>query len=724
MRARVRIGIDVGGTFTDFVCADLAGHTLGFHKEPSVPGDPSLAVERGLSALFAAGLAPDDVELLVHGTTIGLNAIIQRRGARMAMVVSEGNRDLLEIARLRLPSSYDFTEPREEPLVPRDLVFEISARLRSDGSVMIPLDVDEIETLAGHLQEARVDAIAIVLLNAYNDATLEVALAEALRPHVPGVLITTSGTIWPEIREYERGLVAGLNAYIHPLMRGYFDRLTTRVAGLGVAAPIYITANNGGTLSQETARGRPIDTVLSGPASGVVASTKIGNAADQRQLITFDMGGTSADIAVCQTGKPEFSTSTFVGDFPLMMPVVDVGAIGAGGGSMIWVDAQGLLRVGLLSPGADPGPVCSRRGGTQPTLTDCDVVTGIIDPNRFLGGRMTLDTAAALAALDETATRLGFTGQGRAVQAAEAALRVASAKMATEITKLLATAGVDPREFALVAYGGAGPTHASLLAEEAQITGVMIPMAPGNFCALGAVLADARRDYVRTVREVIGAVPARQNGWTNISAVLGELEREARAWIALEGDLISASNIVVSFNLRYAGQAYELEIVVPPDILPTLDDVVVTQLFHAEHDRRYEFHEPTVPVQSARVRLGVIGLVPPITLPAVPPCAATPNAHRAIWHGGTQITAAIHDCAGIGEGTVIEGPAVVEQLDTTIFSLPGWTARADRLGTLHLTRSTVEWSSIQSLSRSFCTSSPQSPRRWRSPCNAPHAPPM
>ena len=685
--ARYRIGIDVGGTFTDFVVASLPGGALMFHKEPSVPNDPSLAVERGVAALFERfRIAPAQVELVVHGTTIGLNAIIQRRGARMAMVVSKGNRDLLEIARLRLPSSYDFTEPREAPLVPRNLMFEIGARMRSDGSVLTPMDRAEVDALGDTLLAAKVDAVAVVLLNSYRNPALEVELAEALRARLPGVLVTESGIIWPEVREYERGLIAGLNAYIHPLMTQYFTRLQSRLSERGVGAPIYITANNGGTLSLETARARPIDTVLSGPAAGVVASTSLGNAAGRRQLITFDMGGTSADIAVCQTGVPEFSTTTFVGDFPLMMPVVNVGAIGAGGGSIIWVDAQGLLKVGPLSAGADPGPVCYRRGGTAATLTDCYVALGIIDPATFLGGRMTLDAGAAVASLDVVAGRLGLTGAGRAIAAAEAALRVASAKMATEITKLLATAGVDPREFALVAYGGAGPTHANLLAEEAQLTAVMIPMAPGNFCALGAILADVRRDYVRTARHFIGAVPAAENGWPAIRTALDALEAEARGWIATEGALIGESRVVVSFNMRYAAQAYELEIIVPDKLRPHLDGGALAELFHAEHERLYGFREQAAPIQTATVRLGVIGRVAPVTLPLVAPNAPEARGRRPIWHGGEQVMAAVYARADLGRDSQIAGPAIVEQLDTTTFILPGWIARADQLGTLHLTR--------------------------------------
>ncbi len=682
-----RIGIDVGGTFTDFVLADLTGRTLRFHKEPSVPLDPSLAVERGILALFAAHrIAPEEVELIVHGTTLGLNAIIQRRGARMALVVSRGNRDLLELARLRLPSSYDFTEPREVPLVPRNLVFEVGARMRSDGTILEPLQDAEIDRVADKLIAANVDAVAIVLLNSYRDASLEEALGAALRRRLPGVLVTESGVVWPEVREYERGLVAGLNAYIQPLMSSYFDRLSERASGQGVTAPIYITANNGGTLSLDTARFRPIDTVLSGPAAGVVASTRVGEAAGLQKLITFDMGGTSADIAICPAGAPEFTTATSVGDFPLMMPVVNVGAIGAGGGSIVWVDAQGLLKVGPVSAGADPGPVCYGRGGTEATVTDCYVVLGIVDPASFLGGRMKLDAAAAQAALQTVGDRLGFAGPQRAIRAAEAALRVASAKMATEITKMLATAGVDPREFTLVAYGGAGPTHANLLAEEAMLTAVAVPMAPGTFCALGAILADVRRDYVRTARHLISSVPEAQNGWQAICGSLAELEAEARDWVSREGELIGESEIVVSFNLRYLAQAYELVVTVPPALREGLDAASLCRLFHDEHQRLYGFHEPDVPVQTATVRLAVIGRVPPVALPEVGRAAPEPRRTRPIWRDDAQIMADVYRREELGAGARVRGPAIVEQLDTTTFILPGWHGETDRLGTLHVTR--------------------------------------
>lgn len=687
---RTRVGIDVGGTFTDFVLADMEAGRLLFHKEPSVPSDPSASVERGIAALVAEhGVDPAGLELVVHGTTIGLNAIIQRRGARMAMVVSPGNRDVLEIARLRLPSSYDFTEPREAPLVPRRLMFEVSARQLSDGTVEARPDAAELDDLARRIAATGVEAVAVMLLNSYRDATLEREVGEALRARLPGVLVTESAVLWPEVREYERSLVAGLNAYIHPLMTRYFDRLTARVAGQGVAGPIYITANNGGTLSLDSARRRPIDTVLSGPASGVVASTRVGRAVDRLKLVTIDMGGTSADISIVTEGTPEFTTQTFVGDFPLMMPVVNVGAIGAGGGSILWVDAQGLLKVGPLSAGADPGPVAYGRGGTEPTVTDCYLALGIVDAGRFLGGRMQLDLAAARAALDGIADKLGLSGPDRGLQAAEAALLVASAKMATELTKLMATAGVDPRDFALVAYGGAGPTHANLLAEEAGLDSVMVPIAPGTFCAMGAILADVRRDYVHTARHLIapaGTKDAAKDAFPVVAGIIADLERDAVAWVETEGALIGEHDTVVALKLRYPEQAYELEIIVPPALRAGLDAAAVARLFHGEHERLYGFSEPGSAIQVTTVRLGVIGRVPPVTLPDVPAGDARPTGQRTVRHRGADIPAAVYARASLGEGSLIRGPAVVEQPDTTVYILPGWEARADRLGTLHLTR--------------------------------------
>ncbi len=686
----LRIGVDVGGTFTDFVLADPASGALAVHKEPSTPSDPSAAVESGTMALLAqVGAEPADVALIAHGTTIGLNAIIQRRGARLGLVVSPGNRDILEIARLRMPSSYDVTAGREDPLAPRDLVFEIEARMTSRGAIVARPDAAALAALAEALRAAGVEAVAVCLLNAWVDGSLEAEIGAALVAALPGVGITLSSAVWPEIREYERCMVAALNASIQPLMTGYFDRLERRLAARGVVAPIHVTANNGGAIGLDTARARPIETVLSGPASGVSAAARVAQASGLRRLITFDMGGTSADIAICSEGAPEFTAATQVGDFPLMMPVVNVSAIGAGGGSVVWLDPQGLLKVGPMSAGAEPGPACYGRGGMQPTVTDCYVALGYIDPARFLGGAMALDAEAALAALDRVAAGLGMNGTDRARDAAAAALRVASARMAAETTKLLAQAGADPREYALVAFGGAGPTHATLLAEEAGIGGVVAPPSPGAFCALGAVLAEVRRDYARTARKLLapaGVLPQGRDGWADVAALLDAMEAEARDWLARETGLADAYGFAPAFDLRYPGQAYELKVIFTAEERAGLDVATVCDRFHALHHKLYGFSRPDSPVQSQTLRLAVVGRGKPIALPAAPPGGAVARGSRAIRIGAATHEAAVYDRAGFGDGAEAAGPAIIEQADTTTIVPPGWRARADRIGALHLRR--------------------------------------
>ena len=679
MSGRYRLGIDVGGTFTDFVLAGSGGGEVAFHKEPSVPTDPSRAVEFGVAALIAReGIAPESVELVVHGTTLALNAIIQRKGARVALVVSKGNRDVMEIARARMPNSYDFTAGREVPLIPRESVFEVSARSLSDGSVLSRLEPGEIATVAEEVRKGGHDAVAVMLLNSYRDGVLEAEVAEKLSAALPDLPVTASASIWPEMREYERALVTCMNSYVHPLMAAYFDRLRTRLASLGISAPVYITANNGGTVSLDTARARPVDTVLSGPASGVLAATR--TAPGKPSLITFDMGGTSTDISITRDGRLEFTNSTLIGDYPLMLPVVNVSAIGAGGGSIVWADAQGLLKVGPESAGADPGPVCYGRGGERATVTDCYLTLGYLDPTRFNDGRLALDAEAAATVLTKTGAAAG---QPDAVATASAALRVATARMATELRKLMAEKGLDPRGFVLAAYGGAGPTHANLLAEEARLDGVLVPRLPGTFCALGAILADVRREYVRQARITTDREGAH---WAGTQDLLTDMEAEALAWIAEEGAVIGSHELRLTCDMRYPGQAFELPIEVPDYALDRLTSTRLIDLFNAEHDRLYGFVEAESAVQITTLRLSVVGRVSQISLPeAEAGELPAPRTVRRVHHHDWR-DVPVYDRAAIGSGAAIDGPAIVEQPDTTVLILPGWRAVSDTLGNLMIKR--------------------------------------
>lgn len=676
---RYRLGIDVGGTFTDFVLADMESSRIAFHKEPSAPSDPSRAVEAGVEVLIAREkIAPGAIELVVHGTTLALNAIIQQKGARVALVVSRGNRDVMEIARARMPNSYDFTAGREAPLIPRESVFEIGARGLSDGSVMTPANPDEIAAVAAKIAREGHEAVAVMLLNSYRDPMLEAEVASHLADALPGIPVTPSASIWPEMREYERALVTCMNSYVHPLMESYFERLQKRFAGQGINAPIYITANNGGTVSLETARARPVDTVLSGPASGVLAATR--TAPDAPNLITFDMGGTSTDISITRGGQLEFTNSTLIGDYPLMLPVVNVSAIGAGGGSIVWSDAQGLLKVGPESAGADPGPVCYGRGGTRPTITDCYLTLGYLDPLRFNDGRLALDVESAAEKLAQTGTAAG---QETAVATASAALMVATARMATELRKLMAEKGLDPRGFVLAAFGGAGPTHANLLAEEARLEGVLVPQLPGTFCALGAILADVRREYVRQARITTDRSGAH---WEKITSLLAEIEAEALEWVAAEGDLIGSHELRLTCDMRYPGQAFELPIAVPDYALDRLTPTDLMDHFNAEHERLYGFVETDSAVQVTTLRLSVVGRVEQIGLPkSEPGDLPKPRTVRRMYYQDWR-DVPVYDRSAIGSGATIDGPAIVEQPDTTVVILPGWRAVSDMLGNLLICR--------------------------------------
>lgn len=687
-----RVGVDVGGTFTDFVLTDQSSKRLVYHKQPSVPKDPSEAVIAGIRHLIASeGLDPSEIGLIVHGTTLALNATIERRGARAALVVSEGNRDILEIARCRMPNSYDFRADKEDPLVPRSRVFEIAARLDARGEVTSRPSAVALDEVAERIRGAGVDAVAVVLLNAPMNPVFEREIVDALQQRLEGLDVTASTTVWSEIREYERCVAATLNATIQPLMDGYLERLQDKLSNEGISAPIYITASNGGTLSISTARARPIETMLSGPAAGVAAATHITASVEVEGtapsgVLSFDMGGTSSDIAISMGGEPGYTNHTTIGDLPLMMPVVAVSAIGAGGGSIVWTDAQGVLKVGPDSAGADPGPVSYGRNGTRPTVTDCYLSLGIIDPDKFLGGKQKLDRPAAEAALAGIAARLGIAGEFPAAQAAQASLLVTSTSMASEMLKALAQKGVDAGELALMPFGGAGPTHAFLLAEEVGVRTVIIPPAAGTFCALGALTADVKRDFVRSLRRPF----AHGDGDAEIWDAFSDLEAEATAFIVSEGEILSSHHLQHSAEIRYVGQGFDLTVAVPPAIAARRDAAAVAELFHLDHEKTYGFRDMQSPLEITTLRVRAVGEVPKLTMPSVPVYEVGPEStgSRSVFIEGAWTDVPIYRRSALFAGHEIAGPFLIDQPDTTIFALRDWRARADDKGNLIATKST------------------------------------
>lgn len=678
---RLRIGVDVGGTFTDFVMADSRTGRVALFKEPSTPDDPSRALLQGLQGfLDREGMSPAEVGGLMHGTTIGLNAIIQRRGARIGLIVSKGYRDILEIARCRMPSSFDLHADKEVPLVPRARIVEIDARFSRDGELTRRPDAAELERVAAEVAALDLDAAALMLINGYADPEAETEIAARLSAQVQPLEISSAAAIWPEIREYERTLVACLNAYIQPLMASYFTRLTEGLTAMGVEAPLLVTASNGGCLSVGSAVARPVETILSGPASGVMAAVRQAAQSEMTSIITFDMGGTSSDMAVATDSSAGLATRTDIGGLPLVLPVVDVNAIGAGGGSIVWADAQGVLKVGPHSAGAHPGPVSYGRGGTEPAVTDCYVATGFIDPAGFGGGRMPLDAEAAVTALGSVADRIGLPeGPDRAAQLAEGALSVASAGMAGSLFRTMAERGLDPRDFVLLPFGGAGPTHANLLAEEIGIGRIVVPQSAGAYCAMGAAGADLRRDFVRSLR-----VALTDASTTEALDTFATLEREGDSWLTEELPDLGTRRFERSADLRYAGQAFELRV--------SLDGVTeaagFAEAFHAEHERIYGFRDEEAVVEIGTIRLAAIGEGRPLapSRPTGEPGAAPVRAERPVFHKGKWQEARIYDRESLGEGATLPGPAVVEQPETTTLVLPGWSARVDAQGNLIIER--------------------------------------
>jgi N-methylhydantoinase A len=706
------LGIDIGGTFTDFTLYDTETDRVVGLKVPSTPHDFAEAVDRGLARLAADhGVDPGHIDVVVHGTTIAVNTLIQRTGARLGLLVTEGFRDILEIQRLRLPNPLDLYGGRPEPLIPRARVAEVRERVRADGRIDIALDESGLAEAARRLADAGAEGLVVSLLHAYREPAHERRARAVAEAAAPGVPVSTSHEVWPEAREYERTALAVLDAYVQPKVRRYLEGFEAAVSARGVPAAPYVTKSNGGIMPVSAARHETVSTLLSGPASGVIGAAYVAGAAGLEQLITLDVGGTSADIAVVENGRPRYSTAEHVGGLPIMMPVVGVTAIGAGGGSVAWVDDVGVPKVGPQSTGAHPGPACYGRGGTDATLSDAFLVSGFLDPNRFLGGRMRLDSGLAEDAIARFADRLGMPVR----EAAGSVVRVAVANMYAASTKILSRAGVDPRAFALVAFGGAGPLVGCLLAREVGIPTVFVPRSPGTLCALGAITADILNDAVRTVHRPLEALDF---PW--LAAEQRALEDELSAWVDRHGAGVTHIEFRHGADMRYVGQSYEIDVEIdrrpsPSRHLerraatdgpapeparrsarsaPALDVAApagwkqgIRDAFHRAHERAFGHADAHAPVEIVNLRVQLRGLRPRVPLAEVRAGAgAAPIGARQIWVDGRPVEARVYARESLGRGDRVAGPAIVEQPDTTVLVPAGDVADVDRFGNLVIRR--------------------------------------
>ena len=676
---RFSVGIDIGGTFTDFSLWRADQQRFITAKVPTDRANPAEGVMLGLQGLASAnGIPLDQLDTFVHGTTIGLNTLINRDGARLGLLVTRGFRDLLVIQRLRIPTPYNWRSGRPAPLIPRRHVFEVTERTGPDGTIEQPVALEDIDAAIVAARAANLEGLVICFLHSYRNPANEAAAAAHIRATAPALLPCCSHEAWPRMREYERAIIAMMNAYVTPRIDSYLADLETKLAVARVPARPYITQSAGGIVTASTARTRPVDTLLSGPAAGVVGALHVAREAGIQDVITLDIGGTSADVAFIEGGRARISQTEHVADFPLLMPVIGVSSIGAGGGSVITVDAAGILRIGPASVGADPGPACYGRGGTRPAVTDAFLAGGFLNPATFAGGQVPLSLPAAIAAMAPIAAALA-----RDLPASiDAVIEVAVSAIYAELSNLAARQGVSPADYVLMPFGGAGPLLAGRVAEELGISRILVPASPGTLCSLGALLSDVAKPFIRSIAQPLAALPGQ------LAPLLAGLARQAADWLAHESPGLASNHVTIAADMRYLGQSYEIDVDLAPAWLETENVTAIAAAFHARHRVMFSHANELAPIELVDLRLTIAGVTPkPVPATEAHRSAALPlcaPATRDVALGGRMHPTPIHDRASLQHP--IAGPAIIEQTDTTIYLPPGWTARPHGSGALMLER--------------------------------------
>jgi len=650
------LGVDIGGTFTDFVL--VSGGQITQHKRLTTPDDPARALLAGVEQLR---LASDAV--IVHGSTIATNALLERKGARTAFIATRGFADIIEIGRQNRPDLYALVPTKPPPLVPPELRFEVDERVAADGSILTPLDPESLPALVEKLRASGVESVAVCLLFSFLRPEHEQMIGDALRPDFPTSL---SCEILPEYREYERASTTVINAAVSPLMARYLDRLEESLGG----RRLRIMQSSGGVISTATARQQAARTALSGPAGGALGAFHAARQAGFDHVISFDMGGTSTDVTLLPGSIPHTREAS-IGGMPLRLPVIDIHTIGAGGGSIARVDAGGALQVGPHSAGADPGPACYGKGDL-PTTTDANLVLGRLHAEHFLGGEMRLDEERARTAITKLAQAMEVDSPE---EAALGVVQVANAAMERAIRTVSVARGFDPRDFALVAFGGAGPLHACALAESLQIPQVIIPRAPGTLSAMGMAISD----WVTNTSQAVFADEAMLNT-SALDTIFAALEARAQVDFGRDGINLQDIRLERGLDMRYVGQSHEIEVAAGGDWVET---------FHAAHEQRYGYRQPTSAVEAINVRLRAVGITPkpkftPLETGTPDPARARLASGRVWFSADGPVAAVYYDRARLRAGNRLVGPAVIFQLDATTLIPPGWIGQADKWGHLVL----------------------------------------
>jgi len=670
-----RVGVDSGGTFTDVCLFDDDSGRIEVWKVSSTPDDPSRGIAQGVEeGVGRVGVTAHAIGYFGHGTTVGTNALIQHRGVKTGLITTAGFRDLLEIGRQKRPDLYDLQADKSPVLVARDLRFEVPERVRHDGTVETSLDEQALREAVRALRAAGVEAVAICFLYGFIRPDHEETARRILAEEFPDAFACTSHEVAPEFREYERMSTAVVNAYLGPVMRGYINRLADRLSQLGLRAAPHLTQSNGGVIGFEQAARLPVRTVLSGPSTGVVAAQAVGRMAGFPDLITFDMGGTSTDVALLQNGVCRLTNEAVVHGYPIKAPMLDIHTVGAGGGSIAYVDNGGLLKVGPRSAGAFPGPVCYDKGSTEPAVTDANVVLQTLNPTHLLGGRMAVRQDLARASIGRLAEQLGM----GLMETAQGIISVVTANMARAIRVVSVQRGHDPRDYTLAAFGGAGPLHAARLARELEIGRILVPRNPGILCAMGLLLTDLRADFASTRLHTLAgaALPA-------IEDIFAGLRHQAELWFDGEAIALSARRLSRTVDMRYAGQNYELPVAVPEGPLTAATLEALAAGFEAAHQRMYGFVAEGEAIQLVTFRVEATGLVPKAEFQPRPGEGADASSaiidRRDVWlpEAAGFVSCPVYDRDRLRSGNRIVGPAIIEQMDATTVVLPGMTARVE-----------------------------------------------
>ncbi len=677
------LAVDVGGTFTDIVLCDLETLAQQVHKTPSTPEDPSIGFMRGMEELLESQeVSPDEIVHIFHGTTIATNSVLESKGAPVGLLVTSGYKYVLEIARHgtpRLANPNTWVKP-SRPVKPRDCL-EIDERTAFDGTILRPLDESALRDAAAHFARNEVAAVAIAFIHSYADSTHERRAREILSEELPHIPISLSSDVLPVYREYERTITTVLNAYVTPRVSSYIDNLKESLQSFGTRAAFSIMKSNGGIIGAETAVQQPVYTALSGPAAGVMATVQIAESAQIDDCISFDMGGTSTDVSLLRNRNPGLTLNGRLGDWPIQLPMLDIATIGCGGGSIASVSPYGSLNVGPASAGADPGPACYGRGATSPTVTDANLVLGRIN-NHIAGGQLPLDAeAAARAIADSIALPLGMDIPA----AASGVLQIANNTMVGAIRNISVERGHDPRDFALIAYGGAGPMHAVDVARLLGINTVVVPPHPGIASAYGLLAAEFKNDYARTFPQ-----QNREHDIEGMARVYEELEREGRNWLLQEGVPPDSSGMTRSADLRYAHQGSELTIPYRPARFdqPGLQEML--DEFHDQHQQLYGFSLQQ-PVEIVTLRVTASGQVSAVTMQTLSsgedgvrnldqPEADVPTRNVHFDETNGFVPCPIYPRETLHPAAQLQGPAILEGMDSTVVINPGWRGNIDQYG--------------------------------------------